>query len=83
MHYAEIKQDDPAPLKTLIETFPFATIADLVTYHEPADGWRFEELDPALLVSWCDMLIDCRTVIATFDLTAKLSQNRTAADRQA
>lgn len=58
-----------------------AQIADLVRHHEPTDGWRFEELDPALFISWCDMLIGCRMVIETFDLTVKLSQNQTTADR--
>jgi transcriptional regulator len=55
-------------------------IADLVAHHEPADGWRFEEIDPSVLMSWCDMLVGYRFEIETFDLTAKLSQNQTPAD---
>jgi len=51
-------------------------IADLVRHHEPADGWKFEEIDSDLLRAWCGMLIGCRMEIESFDLTAKVSQDK-------
>lgn len=56
-------------------------IADLVAHHEAPDGWRREEIDPALFNTWCNMLIGYRMEIETFDLTAKLSQNQTPGDK--
>lgn len=56
-------------------------IADLVAQHEAADGWRFEEIDPAVFSSWCDLLVGYRMEIGTFDLTAKISQEQKVEDR--
>jgi transcriptional regulator len=56
-------------------------VQDLVNDHEPADGWKFEEIDRQLFESWCKMLIGVRVEIESFDMTAKLSQDQAPADR--
>ncbi len=56
-------------------------IADLVNRHEPADGWRFEEIDPAVFDTWRNLLVGYRMEIESFDLTVKISQEQKAEDR--
>ena len=56
-------------------------VEDLVNDHEPADGWRFEEIDRQLFESWCKMLVGFRVEIDSFDLTANVSQDQASADR--
>jgi transcriptional regulator len=56
-------------------------VEDLVNDHEPADGWRFEEIDPQLFENWCRMLVGVRAEIDSFDMTAKISQDQAPTDR--
>lgn len=56
-------------------------VEDLVTDHEPADGWKFKEIDRQLFENWCKMLVGVRVEIDSFDMTAKVSQDQEPADR--
>ena len=56
-------------------------IADLVTAHEPADGWRLAELAPDLWDGWRRAIQGYRLDIDAFDLTAKLSHGDIPADQ--
>lgn len=59
----------------------YRQVEDLVVDHEPADGWKFQEIDRQLFEDWCGMLIGVRVVIDSFDMTAKVSQDQKEADR--
>ncbi len=56
-------------------------IAELVRHHEPSDGWKFHEIAPDILDVWCNALNAFRMEIEHFEITAKVSQDRTPGDR--
>lgn len=58
-----------------------AQITDLVAANEPADGWKMQEIDPAIFARWLGLISGFRMPIASFDLTAKLSQEQNIADK--
>ena len=55
-------------------------ISDLVSAHEPSDGWKMQEIDPAMFSKLCGLITGFRMEIESFDMTAKLSQEQNKAD---
>lgn len=55
-------------------------ISDLVSAHEPKNGWKMQEIDPAMFSKLCGLITGFRMQIESFDMTAKLSQEQNKAD---
>lgn len=60
-----------------------AQIGSLVRAHEPARGWRLDELAPGLWAEWRGLIRGYRFDIDAFDLTAKISQGDSPGDKPA
>jgi len=79
--YNYIIADLRGPVKIMNMDGLTKQIRDLVAANEPVNGWRIQEIDPAIFEKWRNLITGFRVPIESFDMTAKLSQKQNPADK--